>query len=43
MEQEKKSIMVTWDFSDVSFNALKHAIKMSQDCEIQYCVVSHCE
>lgn len=30
MEQEKKSIMVTWDFSPVSYNALKHAIKMSQ-------------
>ncbi|MEN8156028.1 MAG: universal stress protein [Bacteroidota bacterium] len=30
MEQEKKSIMVTWDFSAVSHNALKHAIRMSQ-------------
>ena len=30
MEQEKKSIMVTWDFSAVSENALKHAIKISQ-------------
>ncbi len=29
MEQEKKSILVTWDFSAVSYNALKHAIKMS--------------
>lgn len=29
MEQEKKSIMVTWDFSPVSYNALRHAIKMS--------------
>ena len=29
MEQEKKTIMVTWDFSDVSYNALKHAIKMA--------------
>ena len=29
MEQEKKSIMVTWDFSPVSYNALKHAIKMA--------------
>lgn len=29
MEQEKKSIMVTWDFSAVSYNALKHAIKMA--------------
>ncbi len=30
MEQEKKSIMVTWDFSLVSYSALKHAIRMSQ-------------
>jgi len=29
MEQERKSIMVTWDFSAVSYNALKHAIKMA--------------
>jgi len=29
MEQVKKSIMVTWDFSSVSYNALKHAIRMS--------------
>ncbi len=29
MEQEKKSIMVTWDFSAVSYNALKHALKMA--------------
>ena len=29
MEQERKSIMVTWDFSAVSFHALKHAIKLS--------------
>jgi len=29
MEQKKKSIMVTWDFSTVSYNALKHAIKMA--------------
>jgi nucleotide-binding universal stress UspA family protein len=29
MEQVKKSIMVTWDFSPVSYNALKHAIRMS--------------
>jgi nucleotide-binding universal stress UspA family protein len=29
MEQEKKSIMVTWDFSAVSYNALRHAIKMA--------------
>ncbi len=29
MEQEKKSIMVTWDFSAVSYNALQHAIKMA--------------
>ncbi|MEN8226645.1 MAG: universal stress protein [Bacteroidota bacterium] len=29
MEQEKKSIMVTWDFSAVSYSALKHAIKMA--------------
>jgi nucleotide-binding universal stress UspA family protein len=29
MEQVKKSIMVTWDFSDVSYSALKHAIRMS--------------
>lgn len=29
MEQEKKSIMVTWDFSAVSYNALKHAIKLA--------------
>jgi nucleotide-binding universal stress UspA family protein len=29
MEQKKKSIMVTWDFSAVSYNALKHAIKMA--------------
>ena len=30
MEQVKKSIMVTWDFSSVSYNALKHAIRMSR-------------
>ncbi|MEJ2596533.1 MAG: universal stress protein [bacterium] len=30
MEQEKKSIMVTWDFSAVSYHALKHAIKLSR-------------
>ncbi len=29
MEQEKKSIMVTWDFSAVSYFALKHAIKLA--------------
>jgi nucleotide-binding universal stress UspA family protein len=29
MEQVKKSIMVTWDFSAVSYNALKHAIRMA--------------
>ena len=29
MEQEKKSILVTWDFSAVSYNALKHAVRMS--------------
>jgi len=30
MEQEKKSIMVTWDFSAVSYFALKHAIKLAR-------------
>jgi nucleotide-binding universal stress UspA family protein len=30
MEQVKKSIMVTWDFSAVSYHALKHAIKLSR-------------
>jgi nucleotide-binding universal stress UspA family protein len=29
MEEARKSIMVTWDFSPVSYNALKHAIKMA--------------
>jgi len=29
MEQDRKSIMVTWDFSAVSYHALKHAIKIS--------------
>ncbi|MCK5135299.1 MAG: universal stress protein [Bacteroidales bacterium] len=29
MEQERKSIMVTWDFSAVSYSALRHALKMS--------------
>jgi nucleotide-binding universal stress UspA family protein len=29
MEHERKSIMVTWDFSAVSYNALKHAIKLA--------------
>ncbi|MCP4310728.1 MAG: universal stress protein [Bacteroidetes bacterium] len=29
MEQGKKTIMVTWDFSAVSYSALKHAIRMS--------------
>ena len=29
MEHEKKTIMVTWDFSAVSHNALKHALKMA--------------
>jgi len=30
MEQAKKSIMVTWDFSPVSYHALKHAIRFTQ-------------
>jgi nucleotide-binding universal stress UspA family protein len=30
MEQEKKSIMVTWDFSAVSINALNHAVKLAR-------------
>ena len=30
MEKVKKTIMVTWDFSAVSYYALKHAIRMSQ-------------
>lgn len=30
MEHERKSIMVTWDFSAVSYNALKHAIKLAR-------------
>jgi nucleotide-binding universal stress UspA family protein len=29
MEQERKSIMVTWDFSAVSYSALKHAVKLA--------------
>jgi len=29
MEQERQSIMVTWDFSAVSYNALRHAIKLA--------------
>jgi nucleotide-binding universal stress UspA family protein len=29
MEQERKSILVTWDFSSVSYHALKHAMKIS--------------
>ncbi len=29
MEQEKKTIMVTWDFSAVSYNALRHASKLA--------------
>ena len=29
MEQEKKTIMVTWDFSIVSYHALRHAIKLA--------------
>jgi len=29
MDQVKKSIMVTWDFSAVSYSALKHALRMS--------------
>ncbi|MEZ5069396.1 MAG: universal stress protein [Bacteroidales bacterium] len=29
MEQERKSIMVTWDFSTVSESALKHAAKLA--------------
>jgi nucleotide-binding universal stress UspA family protein len=29
MEQERKSILVTWDFSAVSYSALKHAIKLA--------------
>lgn len=29
MEQEKKTIMVTWDFSAVSYHALKHAFKLA--------------
>lgn len=30
MAQEKKFILVTWDFSEVSLNALKHAIRISK-------------
>lgn len=30
MEQVRKSIMVTWDFSSVSYSALKHALRMSR-------------
>jgi nucleotide-binding universal stress UspA family protein len=29
MEQERKSILVTWDFSAISYSALKHAIKLA--------------
>jgi nucleotide-binding universal stress UspA family protein len=29
MEQDRKSIMVTWDFSAVSYNALKHALRLA--------------
>lgn len=29
MEQERKSILVTWDFSAVSYSALKHALKLA--------------
>jgi nucleotide-binding universal stress UspA family protein len=35
MEQARKSIMVTWDFSVVSYNALKHAIKMANIMKYQ--------
>jgi len=35
MEQARKSIMVTWDFSGVSYNALKHAIKMANILKYQ--------
>ncbi len=35
MEQVKKSIMVTWDFTAVSINALKHAIKMANILKYQ--------
>lgn len=30
MEQERKSILITWDFSSVSYHALKHGIKISR-------------
>lgn len=30
MAQEKKFILVTWDFSEVALNALKHAIRISK-------------
>ena len=30
MEHERKSIMVTWDFSAVSYNAFKHALKLAR-------------
>ncbi len=30
MTKEKKFILVTWDFSEVSLNALKHAIRISK-------------
>lgn len=29
MQQERKSILVTWDFTAVSYNALKHAIRIA--------------
>ncbi len=35
MEQARKSIMVTWDFSAVSYNALRHAIKMANILKYQ--------
>jgi nucleotide-binding universal stress UspA family protein len=30
MDQERKTIMVTWDFSPVSYHAVKHAVRISQ-------------
>jgi len=35
MEQERKTIMVTWDFSAVSHHALKHANKLAQILKYQ--------
>ena len=43
MEKEKKTILVTWDFTQVSENALKHAIKISKVVKNEITLIHICK